>query len=160
MNDRDKIPPLRRTGAVARTTGTWVVASLLCASTVMGTIGFFRYKRAEQVLTSEMANLRQLGATMDVQDCADGVLERFMHCDVMRSLCDAEVPRMMDACLGAQPRREYCRSVVLASKSTGFGYDNCVQKGLQRREMKACAAIYRTIDKYCDRVMSTADSGT
>ncbi|NUN13544.1 MAG: hypothetical protein HUU55_07900 [Myxococcales bacterium] len=158
MSDTDKSEANQGLTQAAKQTGTWVVAALLVASTILGTIGFFRYKHAEQVLMSEMTDLRQLGTTMDVEGCADRVLDRFMHCDVMRSLCDAEVPRMMDACLGAQLRDAYCQSVAVERRSTGFGYDKCAKKGLQRREMKACAAIFRTIDKYCDRRLLSANS--
>jgi hypothetical protein len=67
----------------------------------------------------------------------------------MKNLCDATVYRMMEACLSAAPRHEYCASVSSQSSSTAFGFDACAEQAKSRDIKKACAAAHRAIDAHC-----------
>jgi hypothetical protein len=92
------------------------------------------------------------GTPPSPEDCVDRVLRWRDHCEAMQSLCDASVPRMMEACLRCSDQGGYCRGLGSAFMATQFGVPQCRERKLDRPHKKICALSYRAIATHCERL--------
>ena len=135
-----------------RHAGYWVLAVLFAVSVFLGIFAYAQFDRSEKHLTDQLLEFRALGETADVNECMDAVMNWVPQCSAMLSLCNDSVQRMMVACLIGQQRFQLCAEVETVRRRTSFGYAECEARGLDRRGKKACASIYRAIDKYCEEL--------
>jgi hypothetical protein len=136
----------------AKHSGYKVLAGLFFLSTAMGIFAYAQFDRSEKHLTERLLEFRALGESATEQQCIDAVMEWVPQCSAMKSLCDDSVQRMMVACLIGQKRIEMCNEVEPIRRKTSFGYHECAARGLDRSGKKACASVYRAIDKYCEEL--------
>ena len=138
----------------SRRTGSSPVILLLSLSTLLGAVAYWRFTVSERFLTRSFVVLERRGRTLTVEKCVDEVLRWGTRCEAMKSLCDASVPRQLEACLAGSDRSAYCRSIGQRYMATEFGVPECRARGIlhRGREKTNCALSYRAIAAYCARL--------
>ncbi len=130
--------------------GYKVIAALMIVATFMGTYAYSRFDDSEKHLTERLEHFAELGKTATPMECAEATLAWFPTCSAMLSLCQDSVGRMMRTCLAGQDRSTLCAEVEPIRRKTSFGYADCAVRGFERTGRKACADVYRAIDKHCE----------
>ncbi|MCC6159242.1 MAG: hypothetical protein IT350_14425 [Deltaproteobacteria bacterium] len=134
-----------------------VVVALILGSIAIGAIAFWRYRSSEVVLTRARIDIEAKGPTLSPPECVESVVDWARHCEAMKTLCDASMPRMTKTCVEAADRRAYCDELGRdAWMSARFGYDECERLGVDRTAMKACALAYRSIANHCETLAGEA----
>lgn len=128
-----------------------VVALCLLGSLAIALYALRSFHNSERYLAKTLTSMREVGRLLTPPQCVEHVLAWRKRCTLMRSLCDAYVPRAMGACLEARKRVSYCAVIKDRPKTTHYGFRQCKARHLKRRMKKACAAVFRQINAHCDR---------
>lgn len=131
-----------------------IVAAAIVALVGLGLFIVSRYESSQRAIALAVQELGEKGHALDAEGCVDEVLAWNRRCSAMKSLCDASVPRVMEACLAAQDRRAWCAGLGDTTSDTHFGYKECAARGLERSAKKMCALTYRVIDGFCKQQSS------
>lgn len=135
------------------------IGALLTTSSALGVLAHRQYVTAELHFRATFAELAEVGQHMDVEQCITWVLEWKSRCAAARPMCEAAVPGLVEACLRASERSDYCDSIG-PSSDTHWSFENCKRRGFGRRD-HACAKAYLAVDAFCqhfDRVDLPAPS--
>lgn len=156
MSDTSGAPDARRG---PRHRGALIALGAVVALAGVGVFLVHRYEASEVAIAAALNEMKQRGQSLEPEGCVDETLAWNARCTAMKSLCDASVPRVMLACLGAKDRSEYCANLGDRSSDTGFGYAECKARGLQRSAKKMCALTYRAIDGFCKQQPASPAGG-
>lgn len=140
--------------------GLWVVGLLLAIATVLAIFASYRFSASERYLTGVHEAFVQRGQTLSVDQCVDEVLDWRSQCEAMKSLCDSNVERMMDACLNGQDRSAWCGDAGDAFGDSHFAATACSAHGIDRSDRgpwKFCGMAYRSIDMHCRTLRKRID---
>lgn len=129
--------------------GYVIVTALLALSTGFGIMAYRNYDRSEKHLIGALEDFSRKGAGLDAIQCVDEVLNWAPHCDAMKDLCDASVPRLMDRCLKARGRAEDCSAWAAKSEDPKFVFSACRERGVAKYMKKTCGNAYKAIGQYC-----------
>lgn len=141
--------PVARTGRRLR--GALIAFVVVAALVGVGLFIVGRYESSAKAIKAALTELEQRGQSLDAEGCVDATLAWNAECSAMKSLCDASVPRVLLACLGAADRGAWCESLGDRTSDTHFGYAECKARGLKGPKKKMCALAYRTIDGFCKK---------
>lgn len=136
--------------------GWLVIGVLLLVATVVGVLSYWRFIVSDRHLRADIARMERRGASIGVEQCIDEVVRWAGRCKAMKSLCDAEAPRLADVCLAARDRSAYCAQLGDRHRETSFGFKECQARKVTRKTKKACATAYRAIANHCDHLNKTA----
>jgi hypothetical protein len=144
-------PPDMRGDGAAREgrSWAWVLSALFALSLVIGVVAYWRFTRSDRFLARDLKMMASRGKHHTIEQCVDDLLGWSAHCEAMLSLCEASIPRMMEACLAAQERAAYCKDLGIRAMSTRFGFPECKVRKVDRSRKKVCALAYRTIAAHC-----------
>lgn len=160
--DSSQPPPPPPAPEPARRGGMWMVALMLSLATVLAVIASFRFGASERYLTEAHARFAERGRELTVDECVVEVLAWRTECEAMKSLCDSNVERMMDACLSGQDRSAYCAEAGEALGDSHFAAAACTAHEVDRKKRepwKFCGMAYRAIDLHCRQLRSNKTDG-
>jgi hypothetical protein len=126
-----------------------IILVVFAALMAVGVVVIRRYIESERHIKAVLAEMTERGPDLDAEGCVDAVLEWAPRCTAMKTLCDASVPRVMEACLSGRDRDGYCASLGARASDTHFGVPECKARGVTRATKKVCALAYRAIDGFC-----------
>jgi hypothetical protein len=121
------------------------------AATGMAIQGFRLLQVSQVHISDQLLKATETGRTVDREGCVDHVMKWYGQCAAMKSLCEASVGRVMEACLVARSRASECVALGDSTRHTQFGFKECQARGVDRWNKKACASAYRAIDRHCSR---------
>ena len=129
--------------------GGMLIFILLSLSIVIGVVAFWRFTRSDRYLRRAFVAMQSRGHDLTAEQCIDEVLRWSGTCEAMKSLCDASIPRMMQACLVARDRKALCQELGQKVMATQFGFVECKARQLNPQRKTTCALAYREIAEYC-----------
>jgi hypothetical protein len=139
---------------VARNPSLIVVLSVLSLVALgAGIQGFVMLQKSQKYMKSSLEESSRAGVHSSGEQCVDFTMNWYARCEAMKSLCDGSVGRVMIKCLESQERAGFCASLGDKTRDTHFGYKECQARGVDRWNKKACAETFRTIDRYCERLV-------
>lgn len=144
----DTQPETAERGGVWRFT-LGFIAVLLVFSGALSLWLLGEIRRTSPEFVEDARRMRQLGASADPEGCVDAMLEWHARCDAPVDLCELTVPRIMGACLEGQDRTAWCEALPVTTQDTRFGKKECEARGVTKKNKKACATAYRSIDHTC-----------
>ena len=136
-------------------TAAKVIGGLLLGSTIVSIIAYVQFTRSETGILKDLEAIHQKGATIAVDACVAEVIDWHAHkCQAMSELCDRSVGRMMEQCLAARDRSDYCATIDPSEFATpNFGHADCEARAKNNRKAKKqCGTAYRAIAYYCGEV--------
>jgi hypothetical protein len=127
--------------------GKVLVAGLLAASVILGGLTYRRYTGSERVVRAVAAELAAKGRTFDGEECVGWVLDWGQRCPALKIVCDEATKPLVQTCLQARDRTDYCRSLG-PKLDTHFSFERCRERGYSRRN-HLCAEAYLTVVGHC-----------
>lgn len=127
-----------------------VLGTISVLVVAFGFLGYYRYTQAEAHFADVLAEMDQLGPTVDTEGCVSAVLEWNRSCPADPALCSAEVTRVITHCLVGRDRSKTCEGIDLSSAEADWVFERCEERGTPCHGKKcACADAYRAIDSFC-----------
>lgn len=129
----------------------------MISAVIIGTLAYRNFVISKNHLEAAEKSLTVMGTDRSVEQCVDAVVEWAGKCEAMKSLCDANGPRMMFACLAGQDRMDYCKALGDEAEDRHFGFQNCMDRKVTRVTKKACGAAYGSIGSWCKNLMKSRE---
>ncbi|MCG3173502.1 MAG: hypothetical protein GMKNLPBB_01699 [Myxococcota bacterium] len=142
-----------------RHAGVKIILALFLLASMLGVLAWVRLDESEKHLVAVMEEMKGKGAVLTPMQCVDATLEWYKGCSAMKSLCDASVARMMEACLAAADRSAYCAEMGDKTRDRKFGFAECLDRKMTRRNKKACGETFVAIDGHCRALRQKGNPG-
>lgn len=127
--------------------GKLLVGGLLAASVILGGFTYRRYVGSEKLVRAVAAELADTGRTLDGEGCVSWVLDWDRRCSALKIVCDEATRPLLQTCLQARDRTDYCRSLG-PKLDTHFSFERCRLRGYTRRD-HGCAEAYLEVVDHC-----------